>query len=107
MHRAPTPAFRTSERYPFMPTMIPQPTLPLTPPFEKEDKREEDRQNEKKLRRKEEGVQHMTDNVACKTGRKGTGYGRPTRLAEHGTSTPKRAGRFEGSAGPQASRDAE
>ena len=31
-----------------MPTLIPQPTLPLPPPLEKEDKREEDRQNEEK-----------------------------------------------------------
>jgi hypothetical protein len=49
-----------------MPTLIPQPTLPLPPPLEKEDKREEDRQNEEKQGSKEEGVQRMTDNITCK-----------------------------------------
>jgi hypothetical protein len=57
-----------------MPTLIPQPTLPLPPPLEKEDEREEDRQNEekqgskeaRKQGSKEEGVQRMTDNITCK-----------------------------------------
>jgi len=49
----------------------------------------------------------MIDKIACKTGRKGTEHGRLTRLAEHGISKPKSAGRFKDSVGPQASKDGE
>jgi len=59
---------RNSDRKRSLYANIDTPTLPLflSPPFEKEDKREEDRQNDEKLRRKEKGIQHITDDISAK-----------------------------------------
>jgi len=64
---------RNSDRQKSLYANIDIPALPLllSPPFEKEDKREEDRQNDEKLTRKEKGIQHMTDDIAANLTTKG------------------------------------